>query len=286
MKDQAELLRMKMERFNKQSPKTLAIVSGKGGVGKSNFSLNFSLSLTKSGKKVLLFDMDVGMGNIDILLGNSSSCTIIDFFDRKIPLKNLVQEGPSGLCYIAGGTGLDKLFSFDEESIIRFMDELSILLEQFDYCLFDMGAGVSEHSLRFILSVDEIILVTTPEPTSITDAYSMLKHIHLKNPALPFLVVVNRVYSEKEGLNTYKRLETVTKRFLQKEIKPLGIIPDDRAIQIAVSKQVPFIFNERAAATKAILQMAKTFENQNYQGLAVPKMSNFVTKLKRLFFER
>jgi flagellar biosynthesis protein FlhG len=287
MKDQAEVLRRRLhEREHVDTPKTMAVVSGKGGVGKSNFSLNFAISLSKRGHKVLLFDMDVGMGNIDILLGNSSEFSIVDFFDEKESLKNIVMEGPNELHYIAGGTGLNRLFKLEEALMQKFTIELSDLLDDYDYVIFDMGAGVSEESLNFILSVDEIVIVTTPEPTSITDAYAMLKHIHLTNQEIPFLIVVNRVLGEKDGLATFKRLQSVTKKFLNRDVVHLGIIPDDKAIQIAVSKQTPFILNEKSSASKALLQLTERYEEQLFNEQHMTNAFHFVSKLKRFLFER
>lgn len=288
MKDQAEALRKKLLQKEQKSltAKTLAVVSGKGGVGKSNFSLNFSISLSKKGYKVLLFDMDVGMGNIDILLGNSSQFSIVDFFDEKESLKNIVAEGPSGLHYIAGGTGLNRLFKLDEQLMNKFTEELSELFDYYEYVIFDMGAGVSEESLHFILSVDEIILVTTPEPTSVTDAYSMLKHIHMLDEKVPFLIVVNRALSEEDGVQTYNRLKLVARKFLDREVKPLGMIPDDRAIQLAVKKQIPFVLNEKSAASKAILKIVDLYEKHIFKELQPGRNFHFVSKLKQFLFER
>lgn len=287
MKDQAESLRRRLQqKGNDHQPKTLAVVSGKGGVGKSNFSLNFAISLSTKGHKVLLFDMDLGMGNIDILLGNSSPFTIIDYFEGEVHLKDIVMEGPNQLHYIAGGTGLNHLLKLNEEQVQAFIQELASFLGDYEYVILDMGAGATEESLRFILSVDQVILLTTPEPTSITDAYAMLKHIHLLNGELPFLVVVNRVLSEKDGKNTFNRLQTVSKRFLGRELLPLGMIPDDRAIPAAVNKQTPFILNEKSAASKALVKIVDRFLEQSYVELNTPTAFHFVSKLKRFLFER
>lgn len=287
MKDQAEELRKRTkEREHHSVPKTMAVVSGKGGVGKSNFSLNFALSLLKRGHKVLLFDMDVGMGNIDILLGKTADFSIVDFLEGKQSLQNIVTEGPNGLRYIAGGTGLQHLVKLDEALITKFMDELSRLLVQFEFVIFDMGAGVTQETLNFILSVDEIIVVTTPEPTSITDAYSIMKHIHLQNSQLPFLIVVNRVVGDKDGVETFKRLRAVTRRFLGRDVDALGMIPDDRAIQKAVSTQTPFIFNDKSMATKALMNITERYEAHSFKDMNASNSFGFVSKLKRFLFER
>jgi flagellar biosynthesis protein FlhG len=287
MKDQAEMLRRRIQQMSeKTSPKTLAVVSGKGGVGKSNFSLNFSISLASRGYKVLLFDMDVGMGNIDILVGQSSSYSIVDYFEGRKSLKEIVSSGPHGLHYIAGGTGLTHFVNMDKQVHMKFTEDLSDLLSDYEYILFDMGAGATKETVNFILSVDEVLVVTTPEPTSITDAYAMMKHIHMHDSSLPFLLIVNRVHSEIEGMETFKRLKTVVSRFLNRDIIEFGMIPDDRAIHQAVSKQTPFIFNEKAPATKALLQMTSRFEARQFDKISDKPKTNFVSKLKRYLFER
>lgn len=288
MKDQAEQLRRKMNKLDHptSTTKTMAVVSGKGGVGKSNFSLNFAISLISRGHKVLLFDMDIGMGNIDILLGNSARYTIVDFFEEREALNNIISEGPAGLHYIAGGTGLERLLKLEGQLIEKFTEELTNLLEAYDYVIFDMGAGATQDTLKFILSVDEIIVVTTPEPTSITDAYAMMKHIHLQSKHIPFYMVVNRVQTEKDGEETFKRLRSVSRRFLDREIKALGFIPDDQAIRKAVISQTPFIFNEKASASKALAKITDRYEEQLFKDIPKTNAFRFVSKLKRFLFER
>ncbi|MFE8699094.1 MinD/ParA family protein [Cytobacillus sp. FJAT-54145] len=287
MNDQAEALRNKISNIEKDStPKTIAVVSGKGGVGKSNFSLNFAISLSKRGQKVLLFDMDVGMGNIDILMGRTTKSTIVDFFKGDKSLKDVVMEGPDNIRYIAGGSGLSQLIKLDEELVEFFSNELSKLINDYDYIIFDMGAGVSEESLNFILAVDEIVVITTPEPTSITDAYAMMKYIHLNNQDLPILIMVNRVQSEKEGKETFNRLKMVLKRFLDRDVILLGTLPDDKAIHQSVVKQVPFINNEKSNASKALYKITERYEKQSFNTLPPSNHFLFVSKLKQFLFER
>lgn len=287
MRDQAEALRKKIQNnVHRPTAKTLAVVSGKGGVGKSNFSLNFAITLSKRGHKVLLFDLDIGMGNIDILLGNSPKYSIVDFLDGNKSLQNIVMEGPEQLRYIAGGSGLKRLIQLDDDLMIKFTGELYTLLEQYEYVIFDMGAGATQESLNFILSVDEIVVVTTPEPTSITDAYSMMKFIHMQDQKIPFLIVVNRALGEKDGIETYKRLQTVARKFLDRKVLALGIIPDDRAIQKAVSRQIPFILDERSNASKALIELTNRYEAKLFEDLPASTAYHFVSKLKRFLFER
>ncbi|MFO1445926.1 MinD/ParA family protein [Bacillus sp. Bva_UNVM-123] len=293
MKDQAEDLRLKLSMTKKASekpigsPKTVAVVSGKGGVGKSNISLSFSLSLIRKGYKVLLFDMDLGMGNLDILMGKSSEYSIVDFFDGKTSLRETIMMGPTGLKYIAGGSGLNHLVGLDDQLVEKFTNELYGLFKEYDYVIFDMGAGVTEGTLKFILAVQEIIVITTPEPTSLTDAYGMMKHIHLMDDTIPFYIVVNRIQSPKEGQQTYSRISKVMKNFLGRDSVHLGAVPDDRIIQQAVRKQIPFVlFNEKAPASKAIADITERYEQRQFNEKQTETGFRFISKLKQFLFER
>ncbi len=288
MKDQAEHLRaiVKNQLSNTQT-KTIAVVSGKGGVGKSNFSLNFALSLYKKGHSVLVFDLDIGMGNIDILMGLSSTYSMADFFSNQVPLREMITVAPEGIHYISGGTGLSQLAKISQESFDYFTKQFSLLMSDYEYIIFDMDAGIHESSLKFILSVDEIMVITTPEPTSITDAYAAMKYITMENQSIPIYIIVNRAQSEKEGISTYNRISKVLNHFLNKNATLLGILPDDQIIPQAVRKQTPFVqLNEKAPASKALKRIAEVYCLQDHPSSSSYPRMNFVAKLKRFFFER
>ncbi len=288
MNDQAEILRKRVEGYqNEATAKTLAVISGKGGVGKSNFSLNFAISLAQKGKKVLLFDMDIGMGNIDILMGQHSEYSIIDFFERGLSLAEIMTIGPEQVAFITGGTGLTNLFTLDETKFSRFMMEFNEFLKQYDYIIFDMGAGISEASVRFLLCVDELIVISTSEPTAVMDAYSIMKYLNSLNNDLPYYLVCNRVFTEKEGKETTIRIQNALKKFLNKEATVLGYLPDDRTVSNAVSRQIPFILYEpRAEISKAIVNLATRYENHSFnEDGSLPK-SNFLQNMKKYFFGR
>lgn len=288
MKDQAEDLRLRLSGMKTdRDPRTLAVVSGKGGVGKSNFSLNFSISLSKYGSKVLLFDMDMGMGNLDILMGKTADLSIIDYFEKKISLNEAIMNGPEGLHYIAGGSGLSHLVNIDDRRANEFTQDLSALITKYDFVIFDMGAGLTNESIKLILSVQELAVITTEEPTAITDAYSIMKHIHLADPTIPFYLIVNRVQSEKEGQLTYKRIASVLESFLGRDSSFLGSIPEDRNIQQAVRRQTPFlIMNEKAPASRSIFAMTEKFKGDKMNELSFSNQHSFIKKLRRLLFER
>src|SRR5690625_4190865 len=285
--DQAENLRRQLAtKKNTHHAKTISIVSGKGGVGKSNFALNFSLELIDKGKKVLLFDLDVGMGNIDILLGLHANSTLIDMLHKNLSIHDIIEIGPNELAYISGGSGLNDFFSLDQRKKRIFYEQYSKLLSLYDYIIFDMGAGVTSDSLFFVLASDECIVITTPEPTSITDGYSMIKHIVNKNPDLPLFVIINRCTSEKEGKYIIDKFQHIVSQFLSIEIKKLGLLPDDRTVSTAVKRQTPYVLlNKRSAISKSMKQLAENYLNHDYK-LKVVKPFSFINKLKHFMRER
>lgn len=288
MNDQAERLRKKVEGYrNEAKAKTLAVISGKGGVGKSNFSLNFAISLAHTGKKILLFDMDIGMGNIDILMGQNSQYSIVDFFENGQSLTDILTVGPEQISYITGGTGLSNLFTLDEKKFSRFMEEFNELLNRYDYIIFDMGAGITEDSAKFLLCVDELFVIVTPEPTAIMDAYSIMKYLNSINNELPYFLVCNRVFSQKEGKETASRMQNALKKFLNKEVTVLGYLPDDRVVTAAVSKQIPFVlFEPKADISQAMVNLASRYETHSFnEDGGLPK-SNFLHNMKKYFFGR
>lgn len=227
MSDQAEILRSRIQQQKKQA-KTIAFASGKGGVGKSNTALNFALELQQNNQSVLLLDLDVGMGNIDILLGNNSTYSFAHFFTDLLPIHGIIESGPKGLSYVAGGANLAELIDVDEQYLEHFFSEYNELVFEYDYILFDLGAGVTATTMAFILSADECFIVTTPEPTAITDAYSVVKQIVLKNAHLPIHLLMNRCPSIKEGNEYIQRFVQVVNRFLEKDMRSASILLEDK----------------------------------------------------------
>lgn len=280
MNDQANELRHQFNSANEsREAKTISIVSGKGGVGKSNFALNFSLTLLNKNKKVLLVDLDVGMGNINILLGLNTNKTIIDMMNGFLPVFSIIDEGPNGLHFISGGSGETDLFTMNDEKKNFFLKEYDKLIKEYDYIIFDMGAGATNDSIFFVLASDECIVVTTPEPTSITDSYGMIKHIIKHQGSMPIYVVMNRCYTEKIGIQSLRKFKHVISKFLKIEVSALGIIPDDKFVTKAVMSQKPYLLlNHKAPASKAITVICVRYLNDSNSNLNQDN-STFVQKL-------
>ncbi|WP_102346927.1 MinD/ParA family protein [Bacillus sp. Marseille-P3661] len=289
MMDQAEKLRRKIEQLKNGShpSKAIAVVSGKGGVGKSNFSLNFALGLSKAGSNVLLFDMDIGMGNIDILMGVTPTHNIVNVFENGMPLKDIIEKGPQNLSYIAAGTGLSTLFTLNDSKLDTFLNQFEDLLTEYNYIIFDMGAGISKESLNFIMAVHDIFVITTPEPTSITDAYAMMKYIHLKASELPFYILVNKAFSEKQALSTFNRLSKTMKHFLDKDIALLGDLPDNNIVRKAVSQQVPFsIYAPDSNVSRSMDKIVTRYLKNNLNQNGITSSYSFIARLKQYLLER
>ncbi|HLR70894.1 MAG TPA: MinD/ParA family protein [Pseudogracilibacillus sp.] len=285
MYDQAEKLRDRLSKQQKQG-KTIAVVSGKGGVGKSNTALNFSLELQRAGKRVLLFDLDVGMGNIDILIGNDAKYTIANLFNEFIPLHDIIELGPLDLSYVAGGTSLNEFICLDEQKLNYFYEQYNKIVKKYDYILFDLGAGVSQGSMSFILASDECFVVTTPEPTALTDAYSMIKHIFLKQSKMPISIIMNRCSNSKEGNQLLDKFNQVINQFLQQDIKKLGMLPNDQTVSKAVIRQTPYvIYDQYAAISRAMKQIVSNFLQQSDRVNEIKRLS-FIERLKNYLTTR
>jgi len=289
MNDQAAVLREKVLKKHQNSLrncKTLAVLSGKGGVGKSNLSLNLSLALTKQKQRVLLFDMDIGMGNIDILIGQTASYTMVDLLEKKLSIQQIIKKGPQNLAYVAGGTGISSVFEWSPSDLAHLIQELNSLTNQYDYMIFDMGAGMSESVLKFLKAVDEMIVVTTPEPTSITDAYAAIKLAASYSVSAPVRLIINKTLSDKEGNETYERFNRAVQQFLNISISLLGIVPNDQAVQKAVNRQMPFLLqNPASKASISLIEMVNILIPQDNR-VTAKNEGMFIRRLKRFFLER
>ena len=246
MLDQAESLRRLMNNkshvnISNNKPKIITVTSGKGGVGKSNFVVNLGIELQKHGKKVLIFDADIGMGNDDVLMGVYPRYSMFDVIKGK-EISDIIEDGPYGIKLLAAGSGINQIEDLQQYERELFLSKLESL-EGFDYILMDTGAGINRSVLAFIACSEELIILTTPEPTSLTDAYSLIKatdHFKIKDRAK---VVVNRTFSDNEGINTFNKFERAVNRFLTIKISYLGCIADDRKLVQGVREQVPFVIS-------------------------------------------
>ncbi|WP_153731296.1 MinD/ParA family protein [Sporosarcina obsidiansis] len=283
MHDQAEALRMKMLKAHRKTARSVAIISGKGGVGKSNFTANFSYSLAAKGQKVIIVDMDIGMGNIHILFGATPNHSLKDYLTGSKELQDVITPLDNELAFIAGGSGLETVMEWSESMFDRLIEGFSILQADYDVILFDMGAGATKSSIDLILAVDEIILISTPEPTSITDAYSMMKFICMQDADKTFHIVSNRVIKEEDGRDSVARLQLAMRKFLSAETNVLGFLPDDTNVRNAVVAQTPFVkLYPNSQITKRMKVITESFLLGDQPHTSI-ETSGFLGKLKSIF---
>lgn len=269
--DQANQLRRLMETnkvvmpASSQTPKTyqfnsrlITVTSGKGGVGKSNFTLNLAIQLSQTGKKVIVIDADFGMANIEVLIGVMPKRNMLHVLKGECTIHEAIAEGPHGLSFISGGSGFTDLAALTEQQVEFLIETFTYLDENFDFILIDTGAGASHQVVNMVRASKETIIVTTPEPTALTDAYAMIKILKSVEPKPEMFIVINRTESRTEGEEIYLKLNRVSQRFLGLELKLLGYIPDDPNLAKAVKKQQPMTsLFPKSPASKSIIEISK-----------------------------
>lgn len=243
--DQAEELRRMIEKQNQQNDvaRVITVTSGKGGVGKSNISVNLAVQLSRLGKRVVILDADFGLANVEIMLGIRPQYNLADLMYRGKTLREIITEGPENIGFISGGSGIEELANLTRIQLDDLRKMLYELDDLADIVIIDTGAGISNSVLEFVAASSEVILVTTPEPTSITDAYALLKtlskHSQFSIDKTVIKMVPNRVESATEGRELYNKLSKVIENYLHLNVEFLGAIPMDMNVPKAVIKQKP-----------------------------------------------
>ena len=238
---------------------SIAVTSGKGGVGKTNCAVNLSLSLTKMGKKVVLFDTDFGMANAHILLGTNPKRTAADFLRGTAGLESILSDGPSNLRFIAGGSGLLELLNLDNHARYQMLQSLSDLENEIDYLVVDTPAGASESSLFFASAVAVPLVVLVAEPTSFLDAYAFIKITHMEQPDADIKVIVNMANSTKEGERTYNTIRKACEGFLKFSPSLAGVIRRDPKVRDSIRAQSPILM--RFPNTEAAIDVGNIVNN-------------------------
>lgn len=272
--DQAENLRNIIKLKNQkvvENARVIAVTSGKGGVGKSSTSINLALHFRRRGKRVLIMDADFGLANVEVMFGVIPRYTLGDLMFHGKELKEIITEGPEGVGFISGGSGIAKLVNLDQEQVRRLVNKLSELEQLADVIIIDTGAGISASVMEFLTASPETILVTTPEPTSITDSYALLKALSMNEGYNSrdnrIKMLANKVSSEAEGRGLYEKLSVVVTKFLDIHMEYLGAIPYDGNINKAVMSQKPvsLMFPNSASAKsyEAVVEALSGNRDQN-----------------------
>ena len=249
------------------APRVIAITSGKGGVGKTNTVLNLSLALSRLQRRVLLLDGDMGLANVDVLLGLTPRFTLEHVLNGQRDVNDVVLQGPHGLRILPSSSGISELSELTVDEQTRLFNELRRVDDEVDYLFIDTGAGISSNVLRFNACAGEVYLVVSPEPTSMTDAYALMKLLSIKYHVRRFGLIANQVNSEQDGRAVYDRLNRVCSQYLQANLTYLGSVPFDRHIHKAVRQQRALMdAYPGAPAAKAIARIAAVVDQGGLLG--------------------
>ncbi len=268
--DQAEQLRRIIKGSAPQRrplARVITVTSGKGGVGKSNTAINLAIQFRRMGQKVIILDADFGLANIEIMFGAVPKHNLCDLIYQRMGIKDIITWGPMEVGFISGGSGISGMSNLNRDELSYIVESLSELDEIADTIIVDTSAGIADAVLEFLVASGEILLVTTPEPTSITDSYSLLKALgrnpHFRPEMTQIRVIANKVSDANEARALYAKLETVVNKYLKVPISYLGMIPQDPQLARAVMQQMPVsLDNPKARAAVAYEILAAKLTNR------------------------
>lgn len=269
--DQAQQLRNIIKAgavsSNRPLARVITVTSGKGGVGKSNTAINLAIQFKKMDQRVIILDADFGLANIEIMFGAVPKHNLCDLIYQGKNIREIITWGPMDVGFISGGSGIAGLSNLSRDYLVYIINNLAELDAIADIIIVDTGAGISDAVLEFLVASGEILLVTTPEPTSITDSYSLLKalnrHPRFSSDASKIKVIANKVDSEEEGHSLFEKVDSVVSRYLKLPITYLGAIPRDTQLAKAVMQQMPVSMQApHAKSAIAFENMAATLMNK------------------------
>lgn len=280
MTDQAYSLRKRAWETNRHS-RYISVSSGKGGVGKTNFTVNMACQLALMGKKVLVFDADLGLANVDIMLSLSVTATVKKYLEGRASIDDILKKDIYGFDVFPASSGFMELSVLSEAEYEKIFNIFMTLDGKYDYIIFDTGAGISDSVVRFASIADTVIVVTQPEPTAITDAYAFMKVVRQAYNIKKMKVVFNRVDDIANSDNVYKSLKGVAERFLSVELELLGHLRDDKLVRKAIRAQKPVsIMEPKAPFSKDVQDCVKRLV-----GVPVEKRTSNVYELFKGVFK-
>ena len=255
-------------KLDKKETRVIAITSGKGGVGKTNIVANLGLALSRLGKKVLILDADLGLGNLDVLLGLAPKYNLSHVISGEKSIGEIILKGPGNLEILPASSGIQELTQLSKQQKIQILTKLDLLIDSFDVLLIDTAAGISTNVLDFNATAQEILVVVSPEPTSLTDAYAFLKVLSMKYSEKHCKLLVNQAGSDQEGRDIYRQLTLVTERFLDISVKYFGCVLFDEKVTKSVRRQQMVLeLYPDSPASKSFGMLAKKVKNMEISKL-------------------
>lgn len=252
----------KIKEHFSAKPRAIAVSSGKGGVGKTSISVNLALCLAKMGCQVTIFDADLGMANVEVMLGLAPRYSLYDVLYGNKSLEEIIVQGPWGINIISGGSGFLEMANLEQNRRQQLINMLNLISDRDDFVLIDTGAGINKNVLGFLAAAGEVIIVVTPEPTSLTDAYALIKVLANFKVHSEVHMVVNRSANRREAGRTMERLQLTAERFLNISINNLGWIPEDRLVCQAIQSQKPFFLTSpNSSASRSVTGIAEFLTN-------------------------
>lgn len=260
--------------------RTIAITSGKGGVGKTNISANLGIQLARRGRRVVVFDADLGLANLDVVLGCAAPYTLQHALTGEKSLSQIVADGPVGMRFIAGGSGVEGLVNMSGPQLDRFLSELAELERSTDILIFDTGAGLDGTVMTFLQAADETLLVCTPDPASITDAYATAKALWNRRPDANIRVILNMVIDDAHAKAVFAKLKSITEQFLGKTLLFGGFVRMDPRAVDCIRKRRPFsLADPSLPASQDVSGIAASLLGMDYE----PAKLSLVDKFRSMF---
>lgn len=293
--DQAESLRNIIKRQNaipnEKVARVITVTSGKGGVGKTSLSVNLAIQLQRLGKKVVIMDADFGLANIEIMLGIRPQYNLADLMFRGKSIHDIITYGPEGIGFISGGSGINEMANLTRDQVFQLIQKMNDLDQMADVIIVDTGAGIGDSVLEFVAASSEVLLVATPEPTSITDAYALLKSLNRNSSYKPGKTVVkliaNQVRDRKDADELFDKISGVVNKFLNIDIQYMGAVPYDSNMQKAIMRQQPVSMSSpNSMAAKSVEQIVRKLEHMEQEDVRVFGIMQMFSNVIRMKFNR
>jgi flagellar biosynthesis protein FlhG len=245
-------------KMSRDTVRVISVTSGKGGVGKTNITVNLAYLLSKMNKKTLILDADMGLANIDVILGLTPKVNLFHVLNGEKSMKEAMIQGPGGVMILPSASGIQEMSNLSKGQKLTLLDELRAVSQDMDFLLIDTAAGIVGNVMYFNMAANEIIVVASPEPTSLTDAYAIIKILHQNHAKKYFRLLVNMVRDPQEGREVYHRLNQATDRFMNLNIEYLGYILRDEKLSEAVKQQKAFTaLYPHSPASKCLAALAE-----------------------------